>query len=121
MRHSSTFRFRVGVTMALVVVAICLTAWIQQVQAQSTAQIGANSPLPVFVTNPMSTVQLPEGFVQGSRWRFTTWTVPSVITWTATVNKTSGAWAHLTIVAEDRSTHTRWYYLPGMPGSWERQ
>jgi hypothetical protein len=105
---------------ALVVVASCVTAWVQHVQAQSHAQIGTNSPLPVFVTNPFSAMPLPDGFVQGSRWRFTTWTVPSVITWTATVNKTSGAWANLTITGDDGSTQTRWYYLPGMPGSWEQ-
>jgi hypothetical protein len=112
---------RIALTIALVLTASCITAWIQHVQAQAPAQIGTNAPLPVYVTNPIVPVALPEGFVQGSQWRFTTWTVPSVITWTATVNKTSGGWANLTIVAEDRSTHTRWYYLPGMPGSWERQ
>jgi hypothetical protein len=109
---------RLRVTVALVVVAIGAGAWVRQVEAQAAAQIGTNSPLPVLVTNPVSTVSLPEGFVQGSQWRFTTWTLPSVITWTADVNKVSGAWANLTITT-DSGKSTRWYYLPAMPGSWE--
>jgi len=111
---------RFGALIALLTVACAVTAWVKKVQAQSHAQIGTNSPLPVFVTNPVPPIPLPDGFVQGSRWRFTTWTMPSAITWTATVNRTSGAWANLTITAEDRGTHTRWYYVPAMPGSWER-
>ncbi|HYI95755.1 MAG TPA: hypothetical protein VEX68_19600 [Bryobacteraceae bacterium] len=90
----------------------------QRSQAQSTAQIGTGSPLPVFVTN---TPALPEGFASGSSWRFTTWTVPSTITWVATVNNTSGPWAHLTVRTEDGNTSSRWYYVPAMPGSWEKQ
>jgi hypothetical protein len=87
-------------------------------QAQSPAQVGLSSPLPVFVTNaPM----LPEGFTPGSRWRFSTWTIPSVMTWTATVNRTSGGWAHLTVRGDDGTTVSRWYYLPAMEGSWEQQ
>jgi len=121
MELSSKFRFRLAVAIVLVLAASCLSMWIHRVEAQSPAQIGVSAPLPVYVTNQVANPPLPEGFVQGSQWRFTTWTVPSVITWTATVNRTSGAWVNLTIVAEDRSTHTRWYYLPGMPGSWERQ
>jgi hypothetical protein len=123
MQVPSNIGVRFFVTMALVVGVICATIWVQQVEAQSqpVAQIGAGSPLPVYVTNPMQQISLPEGFVQGSQWRFTTWTVPTVISWTATVNKTSGPWANLTITADDRTTHSRWYYVPGMPGSWERQ
>lgn len=90
----------------------------QRSQAQSPAQIGSSSPLAVFVTN---TPALPEGFTAGSRWRFTTWTAPSVITWTANVNKTSGPWAHLTVRTDDGNTTARWYYVPAMPGSWEHQ
>jgi hypothetical protein len=66
-------------------------------------------------------MSLPDGFVPGSRWKFTTWTMPSVLTWTATVNKTSGSWVNLTINVEDGTRTTRWYYLPAMPGSWEKQ
>ena len=116
------FRFATtGVRLWVVsaVVATAVVAWVQHVQAQSPAQIGSNSPLPVYVTNPRDAVMLPEGFVPGSRWRFTTWTTPSVLTWTATVNRTSGAWANLTTVAENQSRTTRWYYVPAMPGSWE--
>lgn len=90
----------------------------QRGQAQSPVQVGLTSPLPVYVTN---TPPLPEGFSPGSRWKFSTWTMPSVLTWTATVNKTSGAWAHLTVRGEDGSTASRWYYLPAMEGSWEQQ
>jgi len=108
--------------MALAVVTLVLLLGFvlqaQRTQAQSTAQIGTSSPLPVFVTN---TPPLPEGFAAGSRWRFTTWTTPSVLTWTATVNKTSGPWAHLTVRSDDGGTNSRWYYVPAMPGSWEQQ
>jgi hypothetical protein len=107
--------------LALLVVPIGILVWAGHVRAQTHAQIGTSSPLPVFVTNPPDQQLLPEGFVSGTRWRFTTWTTPSVFTWTASVNKTSGAWANLTITAEDRSTTTRWYYVPAMPGSWERE
>jgi hypothetical protein len=110
---------RLRVTVVIIIAAGCVAAGVQHVKAQSQAQIGTNSPLPVFVTNPFATVALPDGFVQGSQWRFTTWTVPSVITWTAAVNKTSGAWANLTITT-DGGTSTRWYYVPAMPGSWDR-
>jgi hypothetical protein len=78
MQVPSNIGVRFFVTMALVVGVICATIWVQQVEAQSqpVAQIGAGSPLPVYVTNPMQQISLPEGFVQGSQWRFTTWTVP---------------------------------------------
>jgi hypothetical protein len=102
--------------LALGLLGVILQA--QRGQAQATAQIGNTSPLPVFVTN---TPPLPEGFTAGSRWRFITWTVPSVITWVATVNSTSGPWAHLTVRTEDGNTSSRWYYVPAMPGSWEKQ
>jgi hypothetical protein len=104
------------VLLVLLVITVMLRA--QRSHAQSVAQIGTASPLPVFVTNAPS---LPDGFVAGSRWKFTTWTTPSTFTWVTTVNRTSGAWAHLTIRGEDGSTNTRWYYVPGMPGSWEQQ
>jgi hypothetical protein len=117
----SSSSIRIGVTIALVMAVTCVTAWVQHVHAQSPAQIGASSPLPVFVTNPSEVTLLPDGFVPGSRWRFTTWTTPNAFTWVATVNKTSGAWANLTVTAEDSSRHTYWYYIPGLPGSWERQ
>jgi hypothetical protein len=101
--------------MLMLFAGACIATWMQ---AQSPVQIGRESPLAVFITNPDG---LPEGFVAGSRWRFTTWTVPSVITWTAAVNKTSGSWANLTITGDDRIQTSRWYYVPAMPGSWERQ
>ena len=104
---------------AAAIAAVCILVW--ALEAQSPAQIGASSPLPVFVTNSLSDPLLPEGFAAGSRWRFTTWTTPSVISWTATVNRTSGAWANITTVAENGTRTTRWYYVPNMPGSWERQ
>ena len=103
----------------LLLVAICIATWVNRVHAQSHAQIGTSSPLPVYVTNTAE--RLPDGFAAGSRWRFTTWTVPTALTWIATVNRTSGGWANMTITGDDRVTTTRWYYVPAMPGSWERQ
>ncbi len=90
----------------------------QRGQAQSPVQVGIASPLPVYVTNAPA---LPDGFAPGTRWKFSTWTMPSVLSWTATVNRTSGAWAHLTVRGEDGSSASRWYYLPAMEGSWEPQ
>jgi hypothetical protein len=101
--------------------AIYFTSRPERVLAQSHAQIGTNSPLPVYVTNPPGQATLPEGFVPRSRWKFTTWTMPSVLTWTAVVNRTSGPWANLTLTNDDGTTATRWYYIPAMPGSWEPQ
>ena len=109
------FRTRTRVAVAVVLVAACVATWVGSVQAQSHAQIGTSSPLPVFVMNQEG---LPDGFVAGSRWRFTTWTVPTALTWTANVNRTSGGWANMTITGDDRVTTTRWYYVPAMPGSW---
>jgi hypothetical protein len=105
-----------GVSLLLLVLGFISQA--QRSQGQVTAQIGNTSPLPVYVTN---TPPLPEGFVVGSRWRFTTWTMPSVLTWAATVNNTSGPWAYLTVRTDDGATSSRWYYIPAMPGSWEKQ
>ncbi len=82
-----------------------------------TAQVGINAPLPVYVTNEPV---LPTGFTAGSSWRFTTWTAPSVITWVGRVQRVSGPWAQIT-VSLDNQTNTRWYYVPAMPGSWEKQ
>jgi hypothetical protein len=90
----------------------------QRTDAPTTAQIATSSPLPVFVTNAPT---LPEGFVVGSKWRFTTWTTPSVFTWSATVQRTSGAWAQLLVSAEGGRTSSGWFYIPALPGSWETQ
>jgi hypothetical protein len=120
MRASLSQLGTLRVSLALAITAVCVVIFVGRVRAQSHAQIGTNTPLPVYVTNPPGEMLLPEGFVSGSQWRFTTWTTPSVITWTARVNQTSGPWANLTITGEDRST-TRWYYVPAMPGSWERE
>jgi hypothetical protein len=123
MQISRALRLPVHVAIVLLLVMTGVATWVHSVQAQSQsnshAQIATNSPLPVYVTNLEG--RLPDGFVAGSNWRFTTWTVPTVLTWTATVNRTSGAWAYLTITGDDRITTRRWYYVPAMPGSWERQ
>lgn len=115
---------RRNTVLILMVLVLCgFVAWPTISQAQrndppaASAQIGMNSPLPVYVTN---TPTLPEGFVPGSTWIFTTWTTPSVLTWSATVQRTSGAWAYLEIQVEN-GTKSRWYYVPAMTGSWERQ
>ena len=44
---------------------------------------------------------LPDGFVPGTQWKFTTWTIPSTLTFTATVDKVAGGWAYLTVQTED--------------------
>jgi hypothetical protein len=95
-----------------------------KIQAQrnptpAVAQVGPGSPLPVYVVNDFPPV-LPDGFVMGSSWKFTTWTVPSTISFTATVKQTEGGWALLTLNT-DPPTTSRWYFIPQMPGAWELQ
>jgi hypothetical protein len=85
----------------------------------SVAQVGVGSPLPVYVVNDLPPL-LPEGFVPGSTWKFTTWTLPSTLTFTATVQKTEGGWAQLTL-STDPPTTSKWYFIPQMPGVWEAQ
>jgi hypothetical protein len=82
------------------------------------AQVGPGSPLPVYVTNEL-TPTLPDGFVPGSSWNFTTWTVPNTLSFTATVQRTEGGWALLTLATNPGPA--RWYYIPFMPGDWELQ
>ena len=83
-----------------------------------TASVGSGSPLPVYMVNEPQPV-LPEGFLPSTTWKFTTWTTPSTLSFTATVQKTEGGWALLTVNGDTPAT--RWYYLPLMPGGWEQQ
>jgi hypothetical protein len=91
----------------------------QRNSAPAVAQVGPGSPLPVFVVNDLPPA-LPDGFKPGTSWKFTSWTVPSTVTFTATVQKTEGGWAFLTL-STDAQTTSRWYYIPQMPGAWEQQ
>ena len=86
----------------------------------TTAQIGPSTPLPVFVTNEGYCL-LPEGFVVGSRWRFTSWTAPSTTSFVGVVQATTGPWANLTVRSQDGTVTTRWFNVPAMPGGWEKQ
>jgi hypothetical protein len=92
----------------------------QSAQPPTIAQVGPGSPLPVYVVN-QEPQPLPEGFVPGSSWKFTTWTTPSTISWTATVEKISGGWARLQVHSDSGQTGNGWYYIPQMPGGWEKQ
>lgn len=83
------------------------------------AQVGAGNPLPVYVVNDLPPL-LPDGFVPGSSWKFTTWTVPSTLSFTATVKQVEGGWAQLTL-STDPPTTSKWYFIPQMPGVWEAQ
>jgi hypothetical protein len=109
------------VLFAVFIIAVMLKPG--QIQAQrpapAVAQVGAGSPLPVYVVNDVPPA-LPEGFVPGSSWKFTTWTVPSTLSFTATVQKTEGGCAALTLSTDTQRT-ARWYYIPQMPGEWEPQ
>jgi hypothetical protein len=87
--------------------------------APPVAQVGPSSPLPVYVVNELPPV-LPEGFTPGSSWKFTTWTLPSTLTFTASVQKTQGGWA-LLLVSGGSPSPAKWYYVPQMPGVWEQQ
>jgi len=84
---------------------------------QQVAQVGPGSPLPVYVVNEPS---IPDDFVPGSTWRFTTWTVPNSMSWVARVEKVSGSWAYLTVQETEQAT-SGWYYIPQMPGRWQKQ
>lgn len=109
----------------LIVLALLLITVLLQpgkIHAQRTpppvAQVGPGSPLPVYVTNDVP--PLPDGFTPGTQWKFTTWTLPSSLTFTATVQRTEGSWALLTLNTD--AAHTpKWYYIPMMPGAWEPQ
>jgi hypothetical protein len=90
----------------------------QQKAPPAMAEVGVGTPLPVYVVNEPPPV-LPEGFVTGTSWKFTTWTLPSTLTFTATVQKTEGGWAYLTLSTD--ATSSKWYYIPMMPGAWEPQ
>ncbi len=85
----------------------------------AVAQVGAASPLPVYVVNDLRP-SLPEGFVPGTSWRFTTWTVPSNLAFTVSVLKTEGGWAYLKL-SDAQATAPSWYYVPQMPGAWQLQ
>lgn len=91
----------------------------QRNAAPAVAQVGPGSPLPVYVVNDLPPA-LPDGFIPGSSWKFTTWTVPSTLSFTATVKETEGGWALLTLNTDPPAT-SRWYFIPQMPGAWERQ
>jgi hypothetical protein len=90
----------------------------QRNPAPAVAQVGAGSPLPVYVVNDNPV--LPDGFVPGSSWKFTTWTIPSTLSFTATVKQTEGGWALLNL-STDSPTTSRWYFVPQMPGAWQMQ
>jgi hypothetical protein len=89
----------------------------QRAAAPQVAQVGPGAPLPVYVVNDPA-ASLPDGFVPGTSWKFTTWTTPSSLTFSATVEKIAGGWAFLTLQTEP-APKPRWYYVPEMPGSWE--
>jgi hypothetical protein len=111
---------------ALVLVALLAAGFLvrpgsvrAQKNAPPVAQVGAGSPLPVYVVNE-AVPSLPDGFVPGTSWKFASWTVPSSLTFTVSVQKTEGGWALLTLATDPQSA-PKWYYVPQMPGAWEQQ
>ena len=114
----------VSVLSALAFVALLVTpekthAQQQQKAPPAAANVGVANPLPVYTVNEPPAL-LPEGFEPNTSWKFTTWTIPSSLTFTATVVRTQGGWAYLT-VKSDAPAVSRWYYIPEMPGAWEPQ
>ena len=110
------------ITLAAVMAVVLLRPGKIQAQrppAPALAQVGPGSPLPVYVVNDQPPA-LPDGFVPGSSWKFTSWTTPSTISFVATVQKTEGSWAALAL-STDPQTSAKWYYIPQMPGAWELQ
>jgi len=110
------------ILLAVVLICVLLQPWKMHAQRNppaAVAQVGPGSPLPVYVVNDLPP-RLPDGFVPGSSWKFTTWTIPSTLTFTATVKQVEGGWALLTLSTDPPAT-SRWYYIPQMPGAWEIQ
>jgi hypothetical protein len=91
----------------------------QQKAPPAAATVGVSNPLPVYMVNDLPDL-LPDGFAPGTSWKFTTWTIPSTLTFTATVQQISGGWAYLKVNSDTAST-SRWYFIPQMPGAWEPQ
>jgi len=85
--------------------------------SQQMAAVGVATPLPVYVMNEPP---MPDDFVPGSTWQFTTWSTPNALTWSAHVERVSGGWALLTVNGPNRTT-AGWYYIPQMPGWWEKR
>jgi hypothetical protein len=117
----STQSVLLTVLFALIVALLLKPA---KIQAQRNppipvAQVSAGTPLPVYVVNDQRPL-LPEGFLAGSSWKFTTWTTPSTLTFTATVQKIDGGWALLSL-SSSADAKPNWYYVPYMPGAWEPQ
>lgn len=108
------FRGLIAIGVGLMVAGL----YAQKPVTAPVAQVGAGSPLPVYVVNDVS--RLPEGFEPGSTWTFSSWTTPSSLTFSARVDKTEGGWAYLTLTG-GAAHSSRWYYVPQMPGAWERQ
>jgi hypothetical protein len=111
-----------SVISALALVAMVVTpgkTHAQQKAPPASASVGIANPLPVYMVNEPPGV-LPDGFEPGTSWKFSTWTVPSSLTFTATVQRTQGGWAFLTVKTDTPAT-SRWYYIPQMPGAWEPQ
>jgi len=120
----SKFSIRQLPLMLLAVLLLCVLLRPGKISAQRNpapvvAQVGPGSPLPVFVVNDPPPL-LPDGFIPGSSWKFTTWTVPSTLSFVATVKQTEGGWALLTLNTDPPAT-SRWYFVPQMPGAWEAQ
>lgn len=84
-----------------------------------TAQVGVSAPLPVYMVNDAPAL-LPDAFLPGTSWKFTSWTTPSSLTFVVSVQKIEGGWASLTL-STDPDAKPKWYYLPQMPGAWEQQ
>jgi hypothetical protein len=121
---TSKFSVRQLPLVLLAVVLICVLLQPGKIHAQrnpptTVAQVAVGSPLPVYVVNDLPP-QLPAGFVPGTSWKFTTWTIPSTLTFTAAVKEVEGGWAQLTLSTDPPAT-SLWYYIPQMPGAWEIQ
>lgn len=104
----------------LLVAGLVLWPTLSRAQRGPAAEINSTSALPVYVVNEASP-SLPDGFVPHSSWRFTTLTVPNVLSWSATVERTYGGWAYLHVTTAEGTTGAGWYYVPYMQGRWEKQ
>jgi hypothetical protein len=95
-----------------------VTIQAQRKDPPPVAQVGVGTPLPVYVVNDVQPT-LPDGFLPGTTWKFTQWTTPSALTFTATVQRTEGGWALLALAGNPAPP--QWYFVPMMPGAWQSQ
>jgi hypothetical protein len=87
--------------------------------AYGAQRASAPPPQQVAPAGPGSGQPTPDGFVPGSKWEFTTWTLPARA-WLVQVERVSGGWAYLRVEGNGQPPEPAWYNVPQMPGRWRK-